>query len=69
MEDIAYGKIISYTNVRKIKTTGKYLSKTKCKWETNLSGDTAPRVVSWKLKCKMWKWIESRNSNGAVLVV
>jgi hypothetical protein len=24
--------------------------------------------VSWKLKYKMRKWIESRNSNGAVVV-
>jgi hypothetical protein len=29
----------------------------------------SPLEVSWKQKCKMRKWAESRNSNGAVVVV
>jgi hypothetical protein len=33
-EDLAYKKIISCTNVNKIKFLGKYLFKTKCIWET-----------------------------------
>jgi hypothetical protein len=37
-EDIACRKIISCTNVTKIKTTAKYLFKTKCKWETKFTG-------------------------------
>jgi hypothetical protein len=42
-EDLAYGKIISYTNVNKIKSSGKYVFKTKCKWENKVRGrDTTP---------------------------
>jgi hypothetical protein len=37
-ENIAYRKIISCTNATKIKTIGKYLFKTKCKWEIRVWG-------------------------------
>jgi hypothetical protein len=67
-EGIAYRKIIGCINVTKMKTTGKYLFETKCKWETKGWGAVLPEV-SWKLKCKMRKQIESRHSIGAVLVV
>jgi hypothetical protein len=39
-EDTAHRKIISCTNVTKLKTTGKYLCKTRCKWETDVGGNT-----------------------------
>jgi hypothetical protein len=69
-EDIAYRKIIICNNVTKLKVIGNYLFKTKCKWETEVKGDTTPPPeVSWKQKCKVCKWIESRSSNGAVVVV
>jgi hypothetical protein len=64
-EDIAYGKIISYTNVTKIKKMGSsYL-----KLNVSYVGDTTHPDVSWKVKCKRRTWSESRNSNGAVVVV
>jgi hypothetical protein len=72
-EDVAYGKIISCTNVTKVTNSGKYLFKIKCKWESKVRWGTQPPPlppeVSCKLKCKMRKWIESRNSNGAAVVV
>jgi hypothetical protein len=37
-EDLAYRKIISCTNVSKIKSLGKYLFKTKRKWENKVRG-------------------------------
>jgi hypothetical protein len=67
--DIAYRKIISCTNVTEIKTTGKYLFETKCKWETKVRGDTSPPEVSWKLKYKTRKLTEIRNGNGAIVVI
>jgi hypothetical protein len=68
-EDIAYRKIITCTNVTKIKSTGKYLFKTTCKWEIKVRGGHKPSELSWKLKCKIRKWTESRNSFGAVVIV
>jgi HKD family nuclease len=46
-EDLAYRKIINCTNVNKIKSIGKYLLKTKCKWENKVRGGYNPtsRVV------------------------
>jgi hypothetical protein len=45
-EDLANRKIISCTNVNKIKSLGKYLCRTKCKWEkTKLKGDPPPQRV------------------------
>jgi hypothetical protein len=41
-EDLAYRKIISCTNVNKIKSLGKYLFKTKCKWENKVRGGHNP---------------------------
>jgi hypothetical protein len=42
INDTAYRKIIIFTNATKI-TTGKYLVKTKCKWETKVRrGDPPP---------------------------
>jgi hypothetical protein len=35
-EDLAYKKIISCINVNRIKALGKYLFKTKCKWENKV---------------------------------
>jgi hypothetical protein len=54
-----------------IKTSGKYFFKTKCKRKAKVRGDTTPppSEVSWKLKYKIIKWIRSRNSNSAVVVV
>jgi hypothetical protein len=37
-EDLAYRKIISCTNANKIKSLGKYLFKTKCKWKNKIRG-------------------------------
>jgi hypothetical protein len=69
-EDIAYRQIISCTNVTKIKTIGMYSFRTKCKWVTKFGGrNTTSPEVSWKLKYKIKKWLESRNSNGAVVIV
>jgi hypothetical protein len=68
-DDIAYRKIISCTNVTEIKTIGKCLFKTKCKWETEVKEGHSPPAVSWKLKYKTRKLIESRNGNGAIVVV
>jgi hypothetical protein len=34
-----------------------------------LEGETTSPEVSWKLKYKMRKWIESSNSNGAEVVI
>jgi hypothetical protein len=53
----------------RLNTIGKYLVKTKCKWETKVRRGLTPSKVSWKQKCKMIKWIESRNSNIAVVAV
>jgi hypothetical protein len=39
---LADRKIISCTNVNKIKYLRKYLFKTKCKWENKVTGDTIP---------------------------
>jgi HKD family nuclease len=46
-EDLAYRKIISSTNVTKIKALGKYSFKTKCKWENNArrGHTTTPWIV------------------------
>jgi hypothetical protein len=69
-EDLAYRKIISRTNVNKIKSLGKYLFKTKCKWENNGgAGDTTPSKGTRKPKYRMRNWSESRNSKGAVVVI
>jgi hypothetical protein len=38
-EDLVYKKIIGCTNVNKIKLTGEYLFKVKCKWESKVKGD------------------------------
>jgi hypothetical protein len=46
-EDLAYRKIISYTNVNKIKFLRKYLFKMKCKWENKVKWghNPTPRAV------------------------
>jgi hypothetical protein len=51
-EDLAYRKLISCTNVNKIKSLGKYLFKTKCKWENKVRGghNPPPPKGSWKPK-------------------
>jgi hypothetical protein len=67
-EELACRKIISCTNLNKIQSLGKYLFKTKCKWENNVRG-TPPPKGSWKPKYKMRNWIENRNSKRAVVVV
>jgi hypothetical protein len=36
-EDLAYKKVLNCTNVTKLKTIGKYLSKMRCKWENKAS--------------------------------
>jgi hypothetical protein len=41
-EDIACRKIISCKNVTGIKTIGKFLFKTKCKWETKVKNGYKP---------------------------
>jgi hypothetical protein len=41
-EDLAYKKIISCINVNRIKSLGKYLFKTKCKWENKVRGGHNP---------------------------
>jgi hypothetical protein len=41
-KDIGYRKVISYTNVTKLKTTGKHLFKTKCKWKTTVGAGELP---------------------------
>jgi hypothetical protein len=41
-EDLAYRKIISCTNVNKIKSLGEYLFKTNCKGENEVRGDKTP---------------------------
>jgi hypothetical protein len=41
-EDLAYRKIISCTNVNNMKSLGKYLFKTKCKWENKVKGGHNP---------------------------
>jgi hypothetical protein len=41
-EDLAHRKIISCTNVNKIKSLGKYLFKTKCNWENKVRGGHNP---------------------------
>jgi hypothetical protein len=45
-EDLAYKKIINCINVTRIKSLGKYLFKTKCKWENKVRGghNPTPRV-------------------------
>jgi hypothetical protein len=70
-EDIAYRKIISCTNVNKIISLGKYLFKTKCKWENKVGGGLNPPDLngSWKPKYKKRNWIDSRISKGAVVVI
>jgi hypothetical protein len=37
-EDLAYKKIISCNNASRLKAIGKYLFKTKCKWENKVKG-------------------------------
>jgi hypothetical protein len=37
-EDLAYKKIISCNNASRLKAIGKYLFKTKCKWESKVKG-------------------------------
>jgi hypothetical protein len=41
-EDIAYRKIIGFTNVIKIKSIGKYIFKTKCKLKDKVRGRDSP---------------------------
>jgi hypothetical protein len=45
-EDLAYKKTISCINVNRVKALGKYLFKTKCKWENKVRGghNPTPRV-------------------------
>jgi hypothetical protein len=49
-EDLPYRKIISCTIVNKIKSLGKYIFKTKCKWENKVRGGhkVTPRVEETK---------------------
>jgi hypothetical protein len=49
-EDRAYRKIISCTNLTKIKLTKNYLFNTKCKWKNKVRGDIILPEVSWTLK-------------------
>jgi hypothetical protein len=55
-EDMEFWKIISCTNVTKIKTIRKCLFKTKCKWETKVGGGstTSPPPPQGYLEAKMW---------------
>jgi hypothetical protein len=68
-EDLAYRKIISCKNVNKIKSLGKYLFKTKCKWENKIKGTPPPPKGTWKPKYTMKNWTESRNNMGAVVAL
>jgi hypothetical protein len=52
-----------------INSLGKYLFKTKCKWENKVKGGHNPPKGSWEPKYRMRNWTESRNSKGAVVVV
>jgi hypothetical protein len=52
-EDLAYRKIISCTNVNKIKSLGKYLFETKCKWENKVRGVNNPPRGIWKPKHRL----------------
>jgi hypothetical protein len=63
-EDLAYKKIISCNNANRLKAIGKYLFKTKCKWESKVKGDHNPtsRVV------EIGSQSESRNSKEFVMV-
>jgi hypothetical protein len=70
-EDLAYRKIISRTDVSKIKSLGKYLFKTKCKWGNKVrGGDTTspPPEGSWKPKYKMRNWTEILWKCGTVQI-
>jgi hypothetical protein len=68
-EDLAYRKIISCTNVIKIKSIGVYL-KLNVNGRTKLGGTQPPPPEgSWKPKYKTRNWTESRNSKGAVVMV
>jgi HKD family nuclease len=49
-QELAYRKIISCTNVNKIKSLGKYLFKTKCKRENKVRGVNNPPKGIWKPK-------------------
>jgi hypothetical protein len=55
-EGTAHTKIISCTNVTKIKPTGKYLFKTKWKWKSNVGGTQPPPPLklagSRSVKCE-----------------
>jgi hypothetical protein len=41
-EDLVYKKIISCTNLNRIKLLGKYLFMVICKWENKVRGDLNP---------------------------
>jgi hypothetical protein len=45
-EDLAYKKINSFININRMQALGKYLFKTKCKWENKVRGghNPTPRV-------------------------
>jgi hypothetical protein len=47
-DDLAYKKITSCINVNRMKVLGKYLFKTKCKWENKVRGghNLTPRVAA-----------------------
>jgi hypothetical protein len=64
INDLAYKKIISCNNANRIKALGKYLFKTKCKWENKVRGAYNPtsRVA------EIGSQGESRNSTEFVIV-
>jgi hypothetical protein len=49
-EDLVYKKIISCINVNRIKALGKYLFKTKCKWEKKVKGGHNPTPMAEEVR-------------------
>jgi hypothetical protein len=63
-EDVAYKKITSCNNVNRMKALGKYILKTKCKWENKVRGDYNPTSRVEEVRSQS----ESRNSKEFVMV-
>jgi hypothetical protein len=68
-EDIVYKEITNYTNVIKLKNTGKYVFSTRCKCDNQLGGTQPPLEVTGEWKHITIKWTERREKMAKIELV
>jgi hypothetical protein len=67
-EDLACKKVLSFTDVTKLKTIGKYLCEMRCKWENKASETQLVLEASGNRNGNPKKLLEKR-SNYAVVTI